>query len=200
MNTPKLQHPLLTPKHLARLAVIYIRQSTLLQVHRHSGSTDVQRQLVSLARDYGYPESAIRIIDEDLGKSGKSTLGRTGWDEMLRLIVADVVGSLFFYDVKRLAREVGDFNELLVLCRYHGAVMVLDGRPTDPNNHNDAALLQIQAAFAEFDNRSRADLLRRSRFAKAEKGEMVSNLPVGWIANGDGTSNSTRKSMRLSLM
>jgi DNA invertase Pin-like site-specific DNA recombinase len=187
MNEPKLRHPLLTLKHLALAVLIYIRQSTLSQVHRHSGSTDIQRQLVDLAKDYGFPEDAIRVIDEDQGKSGKSTLGRTGWDEMLRLIASGSVGAVFFYDVKRLAREVGDFNELLVLCRYHNVIMVLDGRPTDPNNPNDAALLQIQAAFAEFDNRSRADLLRRSRFAKAEKGQMVSSLPVGWIQNEDGT-------------
>lgn len=186
-NRPRLSHPLLTPNHLARTALVYIRQSTLSQVQRHSGSTDVQRQLVQMALDYGYPEHAIKVIDEDLGKSGKSTLGRTGWDEMLRLIATGSVGAVFFFDVKRLAREVGAFNDLLILCRYHDVIMVLDGRPTDPKNHNDTALLHVQAAFAEFDNRSRADLLRRSRFAKAEKGQMVSSLPVGWIENADGS-------------
>ena len=187
MKDPKLRHPLLTARHLALAALIYMRQSTMGQVKTNTGSTDVQRELVDLAVDYGYPEHAIRVIDEDLGKSGSTTRNRTGWDEMLRLIAAGVVGAVFFFDVKRLAREVGDFNELLVLCRYHNVVMVLDRRPTDPNNHNDAALLHVQAAFAELDNRSRADLMRRCRFAKAAKGETVSSLPVGWLEEKDGT-------------
>lgn len=187
MKGPKLRHPLLTARHLALAALIYIRQSTLAQVKTHTGSTDVQLQLFNLAVDYGFPKEAIRTIDEDLGKSGSSTRNRTGWDEMLRLIASGTVGAIFFFDVKRLAREVGDFNELLVLCRYHNVVMVLDGRPTDPNNPNDAALLQIQAAFAEFDGRSRADLLRRCRHAKAAKGETVSSLPIGWVKEKDGT-------------
>ena len=61
-------HPLITPDHLRRLAVIYIRQSTEEQVRENTGSTAFQRSLATVALSYGWPDSQIQIIDEDLGR------------------------------------------------------------------------------------------------------------------------------------
>jgi DNA invertase Pin-like site-specific DNA recombinase len=180
MNDHRISHPLITRKRLALRAVIYIRQSSPAQVRENWGSTEVQREQVELARAYGWPAEAIEVIEEDLGKSGRSTRGRSGWDRMLHLIVGGCVGAVFAYDVKRISREVRDFSELLVLCRYHGVALVLDSRPVDPNNPGDAALAQMQATFAELDNRTRAETLKRAKHAKARQGAIVAQLPVGW--------------------
>ena len=72
-------HPLITPDHLRRLAVVYLRQSTEQQVRDNTGSTEFQRSLADVARSYGWPDSQIEIIDEDLGRSGSSSELRTGW-------------------------------------------------------------------------------------------------------------------------
>ena len=68
----KQTHPLITPDHLRRLAIVYVRQSTEEQVRDNTGSTEYQRGLVEVARALGWEESQIQIIDEDLGRSGSS--------------------------------------------------------------------------------------------------------------------------------
>ena len=78
MNNPPLTqtHQLISPIHLRRLAVVYVRQSTEIQVRDNTGSADFQRSLAETARSYGWPDSQILIIDEDLGRSGSSAEGR----------------------------------------------------------------------------------------------------------------------------
>ncbi len=56
--------------HYDRLAIVYIRQSTLQQVERHSESTKLQYNLVERAYDLGWPADKVLIIDDDLEQSG----------------------------------------------------------------------------------------------------------------------------------
>jgi hypothetical protein len=65
-----------TACHLRRAAVVYVRQSTLAQVERNTESTARQYDLVTRAAKLGWPRSAVRVIDDDLGVSGASTAGR----------------------------------------------------------------------------------------------------------------------------
>jgi hypothetical protein len=60
------------PRHLERLAVVYVRQSTMQQVLDHQESTRLQYGLVERAQALGWPEHRVLIIDDDLGKSGSS--------------------------------------------------------------------------------------------------------------------------------
>ena len=63
----------ITASHLSRTAVIYVRQSTLIQVERNTESTARQYDLVSRARQLGWPPEAVRVVDGDLGVSGSVT-------------------------------------------------------------------------------------------------------------------------------
>jgi hypothetical protein len=65
-------------RHLERLAVVYVRQSTRQQVIDHGESTRLQYGLVERAVGLGWPVSRVLVIDEDLGKSGASTAGAGG--------------------------------------------------------------------------------------------------------------------------
>ena len=56
--------------HRDRLAVVYVRQSTLQQRTRHQESTRLQYGLVERAVALGWLRARIEVIDEDLGKSG----------------------------------------------------------------------------------------------------------------------------------
>jgi len=67
-----------TASHRSRAAVIYVRQSTLLQVERNRESTARQYDLASRARELGWPPTAVTVIDEDLGLSGASAAGHRG--------------------------------------------------------------------------------------------------------------------------
>jgi len=60
---------LITPDHLRRLAVIYLRQNKAEQVRANIGTTEFQRSLATVARSYGWPDLRIEIMDEDLALS-----------------------------------------------------------------------------------------------------------------------------------
>ena len=67
------------PDHLSRNAVIYVRQSTLLQVRENIGSTTRQYDLVKRAHKLGWEQAAIQVVDQDQGQSGSSSIGRDGF-------------------------------------------------------------------------------------------------------------------------
>src|SRR5918996_5228247 len=94
-------HPLIQPEHLRRLAVVYCRQSSQKQVEQNTGSAMFQRNLTEVARECGWPDSQIITIDEDLGKSGSTTIGRNGWQRLEEMIEADQVGAVFAANISR---------------------------------------------------------------------------------------------------
>ena len=69
--------------HLERLAVVYVRQSTLQQVSDHQESTRLQYGLVGRAEALGWRSDRVRTIDDDLGKSGSSAEGRLGFQRLV---------------------------------------------------------------------------------------------------------------------
>jgi len=68
-----------TASHLARHAVVYLRQSSAAQVEHNRESTERQYALASKARELGWPAERIVVIDEDLGLSGGGTVTRSGF-------------------------------------------------------------------------------------------------------------------------
>src|SRR2546426_9872983 len=80
--------------HLSRQAVIYVRQSTLLQVRENSGSTTRQYDLVKRAHDLGWEQAAIPVIDQDQGQSGSSSVGRDGFQWLVAEVGLGHVGAV----------------------------------------------------------------------------------------------------------
>jgi hypothetical protein len=65
-------------RHLDRLAIVYVRQSTLQQLEHHRESTALQYGLAERACNLGWPRPRVSVIDDDLGCSGASAEGRPG--------------------------------------------------------------------------------------------------------------------------
>src|SRR5712692_5006346 len=107
-----------TASHRSRAAVIYVRQSTLLQVERNRESTARQYDLASRARELGWPRTAVTVIDEDLGLSGASAAGRAGFAELAARVGMGQVGIVLALEleVSRLARNNADWYRLLDLA------------------------------------------------------------------------------------
>ncbi len=78
--------------HLRRAAVVYVRQSTMAQIARNRESTTRQYDLVARAVAWGWPRAAVWVIDEDLGVSGTSTAGRSGFAELAAQVGLGEVG------------------------------------------------------------------------------------------------------------
>jgi DNA invertase Pin-like site-specific DNA recombinase len=174
-------HRLITPDHLRRSAVIYIRQST----EENTGSTDFQRSLATVAQSYGWADSQIETIEEDLGRSGSST-ERTGWQRLQVMIAARQVGAVFVANISRLSRQVLDFEVFRIMAAAHNTLLYADGRLVDPADSNDTMLSQVTAMVAHFENCKRTEMMSQARKMKAKQGAVVSLLPVGWIKSPDG--------------
>src|SRR6516164_8422446 len=84
-----------TTAHRAKLAYIYVRQSTAGQVRHHQESTELQYRLVDRAAAFGWPKQRIEVIDDDLGKSGTSSDGRGGFQRLIAEIGLGKAGLVF---------------------------------------------------------------------------------------------------------
>jgi len=63
----------------ARTALVYLRQSTLMQVREHTESTLRQYALADTAVALGWAPRDVEVIDRDLGLSGTSAAHRAGF-------------------------------------------------------------------------------------------------------------------------
>src|SRR6266446_9510488 len=106
----------ITSSHLSRAAVIYVRQSTLARVERNTESTARQYDLVSRARQLGWPREAIRVVDGDLGISGSVTGQRAGFEGMVAEVALGQVGIILALEASRLARDNAAWYRLLDLA------------------------------------------------------------------------------------
>ena len=117
-------------RHRDRLALVYIRQSTLQQVGRHPESTRLQYALAERAQQLGWARERIVVIDDDLGRSGSSAEARPGFQRL----VAEV-GLVLGVEMSRLARSCRDWHQLLEICALFDTLLadsdgVLDPGPT----------------------------------------------------------------------
>src|SRR5437867_5933471 len=101
------------PEHLGRPAFVYVRQSTFDQVRHHHESRRRQYDLQGHARTLGWNQ--VVVIDEDLGKSGATAVGRTGFQRLVAEVSLGHVGAVFGLEVSRLARNNRDWYQLLDL-------------------------------------------------------------------------------------
>ena len=106
----------ITTAHRARLAYIYIRQSSAGQVRQHQESTQLQYRLVDRATRLGWPRDRVEVIDDDLGKSGASSDVRFGFQRLIAEIGLGKAGLVMSFDASRLARNNRDWHQLLELC------------------------------------------------------------------------------------
>jgi DNA invertase Pin-like site-specific DNA recombinase len=111
MNAEML-HVIPTTEQRAKMAYVYIRQSSLMQVTRHAESTDLQYALVERAVALGWPRERVELIDEDLGKSGAQAQARGGFQRLLAEISLARVGLVLSFDASRLARNNRDWYQL----------------------------------------------------------------------------------------
>ena len=114
----------ITASHRARRALIYIRQSTMLQVRDHGESTARQYALAELAVELGWPAEQVTVIDCDLGISGRFGSERGGFREIVAKVCLGEVGAVFGLEVSRLARSSAQFARLLELARLTDALVI----------------------------------------------------------------------------
>ena len=141
---PHLQSNKIATRHLAKLAIVYVRQSSARQVRENTESTRLQYNLVDRARAYGWPSDRIEVVDDDLGVSGKSLEGREGFQRLLAEISLGHVGAVFGIEMSRLARNCRDWHQLLELCAVFDSLLGDADGIYNPREYNDRLLLGLK--------------------------------------------------------
>jgi excisionase family DNA binding protein len=172
------------PEHLARPALVYIRQSSLGQVRHHHESRRRQYDLAEHARALGW--SDVVVLDEDLGKSGTSAVGRPGFQRLVAEVSLGRAGAVFGLEVSRLARNNRDWYHLLDLCGLLNTLIVDAEGIYDPRQLNDRLLLGLKGTMSEAELGWIRQRAHEGLLAKARRGELLLGLPVGYVQAGDG--------------
>jgi hypothetical protein len=140
MNTPSK----VTADHLRREAYLYVRQSTLRQVHENCESTARQYDLKRRAQALGWMSEQIVVIDEDLGLSGASAADRNGFQRLVAEVGLGHVGVVMGLEVSRLARSSTDWHRLLEICALADTLILDEDGIYDPSHFNDRLLLGLK--------------------------------------------------------
>src|SRR6266545_1284733 len=173
-------------RHLERLAVVYVRQSTRQQVIDHGESTRLQYGLVERAVGLGWQASRVLVIDEDLGKSGASAVGRVGFQRLVTEITMGHVGLVLGIEMSRLARSGADWYQLLELCALSGALLADVDGIYDPVDYNDRLLLGLKGTMSEAELHLLKQRMLAGKQAKARRGELAIPLPTGYVRRPSG--------------
>lgn len=169
------------PDHLDRFAVIYVRQSTLFQVRENSGSTTRQYDLVKRAQELGWDPSNIRVIDQDQGQSGSSSVGRDGFQWLVADVGLGHVGAVLSLEVSRLARSCSDWYRLLEICALSDTLVIDEEGIYDPGSYNDRLLLGFKGTMSEAELHWLRSRLQGGKLTKAQQGQLRFRLPVGLL-------------------
>jgi DNA invertase Pin-like site-specific DNA recombinase len=172
-------------EHIKRKACIYIRQSTTGQVIHHRESQLLQYGLVERAKELGWNEENIRVIDSDLGTTASGCVDRKGFQDLLSSVCEGKTGAIFSIEVSRLARNGREWHTLLEICAFKKTVLVDQGSIYDLSLINDRLLLGLKGEMSTME----LSLLReRSQAAiqqKAKRGELYLTIPAAYIKTRD---------------
>ena len=183
LNEPVEQ---VTTAHRAKLAYIYVRQSSAGQVRQHQESTELQYRLVDRAAGLGWPRERIAVIDDDLGKSGASGTERHGFQRLIAEIGLGKAGLVLSLDASRLARNNRDWHQLLELCSIFGVVIGDGERLYDPGVYHDRLLLGLSGIMSEAELHQIRVRLHQGERQKAARGELRLPLPAGLAHEAGG--------------
>jgi DNA invertase Pin-like site-specific DNA recombinase len=173
-------------RHRDRLAVVYVRQSTLQQVGRHPESTRLQYALAERAQRLGWARERVVVIDDDLGRSGTSAEVRPGFQRLVAEVGLGRVGLVLGAEVSRLARSCRDWHQLLEICALFDTLIADGDGVLDPAAYNDRLLLGLKGTMSEAELHILKGRMQAGRDAKARRGELSFNLPRGYVRRPSG--------------
>src|SRR5258707_1907636 len=175
------------PDHLERLAEVYVRQSSLHQVQFNTASTARQYNLVERAKELGWPDEKIIVIDQDQGRSGASLEGRDGFKLMMKDILLGKVGAVFSLEASRLARDSSDWHHLVKLCTTRNTLIIDELGIHNPRVFNDRLLVSITGTLSDAELHFISSRLDGGRLQCAKEGRLRLKLPAGYIYDSTGS-------------
>ena len=173
----------ITAEHLARSAIVYVRQSTSYQVANNLESQRRQYALVERGRLLGWND--VQVIDDDLGRSG-SGIARPGFEKLLAAICESRVGAVLSIEASRLARNGRDWHTLLEFCGFVDTLIVDEDGIYDPRQPNDRLLLGMKGTMSEMELSVFRQRSIEAIKQKARRGELFRSVAIGYVKTDDG--------------
>jgi DNA invertase Pin-like site-specific DNA recombinase len=174
------QQARILPTHLARTAMVYVRQSTTKQLVEHQESTRRQYQLAETAVQLGWPRPRTCIIDDDLGLSGTSSVDRHGFQRLVAAISLGEVGIVLVTEVSRVSRLNSDWHRVIELCAVFETFIADEDGLYDPRDPNDRLVLGLKGTLFSAELHILRARMRGGLLNKARRGALALRLPVGY--------------------
>jgi len=173
-------------RHLDRLAMVYVRQSSPQQVLENRESRERQYALAQFAQRLGWPAERVVIVDEDQGQTAKIVGKRSGFPQLMTEVSLNHVGIVLGLELSRLSRSNKDWHQLIDVCAIFKTLLCdLDG-VYDPLDSNDRLLLGVKAIMTEFELVTMRNRLLGGSRNKAERGELFLAVPLGYLKTPSG--------------
>src|ERR1700746_2072327 len=171
------------PQHLARKAILYVRQSSPYEVLHNLESQKLQYAMEERLHQLGWRE--IEIVDDDLGRSAAGLVSRARFERMVAEVCLGKVGAVAAREGARFARNSREWQQLVEVSRIVDTVLIDQETVYDPRQSNDRLLLGLKGSLNEYE----LDLLRQrsleARREKARRGELIVRAPVGYVKSED---------------
>src|SRR5437016_10172980 len=183
--TELLHSPKIKPEHLARKAIVYLRQSSEKQVRQNKESQLLQYAMAERVRALGWQE--IEIINSDLGSSASlAAAERKGFERVLSSVALGEVGIVGSRELSRLSRTDKDWCRLLEVCQIFGTLIADEQQVYDLNNLDDQLVLGIKGTLSVVELKVLRQRLLAGQESKARRGELFKRLPVGYARDPVG--------------
>src|SRR5246127_4871933 len=183
--TEVLYNPKIKPEHLARKAIVYLRQSSEKQVRQNKESQLLQYAVAERVRALGWKQ--VEIINSDLGSSaGLASAQREGFERVLSLVALGEVGIVGSREVSRLSRTDRDWCRLLEVCQIFGTLIADEQQVYDLSYLDDQLVLGIKGTLSVVELKVIRQRLLAGQESKARRGEMFKRLPVGYAKDAVG--------------
>jgi DNA invertase Pin-like site-specific DNA recombinase len=180
-----LCNPKIKPEHLARKAIVYLRQSSEKQVRQNKESQRLQYDVAERMRSLGW--QAVEIIDTDLGYSaGIASARREGFERVLSSVALGEVGIVGSWEVSRLSRTDKDWCRLLEVCQIFETLIADEQHIYDLNSLDDQLVLGIKGTLSVVELKVLRQRMLAGQESKARRGELFKRLPVGYVLDTMG--------------
>src|ERR1700751_6127542 len=183
--TELLHNPKIKPEHLARKAIVYLRQSSERQVRQNKESQLLQYAVAERVRALGWKQ--VEIINSDLGSSaGLASAQREGFERVLSSVALGEVGIVGSREASHLSRTDTDWCRLLEVCQIFGTLIADEQQVYDLNYLDDQLVLGIKGTLSVVELKVLRQRMQAGQESKARRGELFKRLPVGYVRDLTG--------------
>jgi DNA invertase Pin-like site-specific DNA recombinase len=178
-------NPKIKAEHLARKAIVYLRQSSDKQVRQNKESQRLQYAVAERIHALGWKEA--EIINSDLGSSAAiASARREGFERVLSSVALGEVGIVGCREASRLSRTDKDWCRLLEVCQIFGTLIADEQQVYDLNYLDDQLILGIKGTLSVVELKVLRQRLQAGQESKARRGELFKRLPVGYVRDPMG--------------